>query len=254
MKTPARTTAEVIDRFNAAFQNHDPTLLEDLVGCQMPSAGRVHPEYQRWQLGDKLWMYPPDKLDGLGHALLARHEPGRALAFATRQIGTPQSAPYDGSWTFVLEPLDAHSARLLVRGRAAGPRPLFGAAFDHLVFEPLHFMMERKMLESIKTLAEGGRTSLTWDNAQLLTFALAFMLMLCSAGLVLVRERWSVPLAAFIAASAAFQLLTLLQPPPVVGLVLVVTLTAILLVPRHQPSCARAVRRRHAQLTRDARS
>jgi hypothetical protein len=135
----------------AGFYSYE--LLEDLVGCEMPSTDRVHPEFQRWELGDELWMYPASKAGGVGHALLVRYESERALVFATRQTGTLPPEPYDGSWAFVLEPIDPTTTRLLVRGRASGPRGFFGAGFDHFVFEPVHFFMERKMMESIKIYA-----------------------------------------------------------------------------------------------------
>ena len=73
-------------------------ILEDLAGCEMENADRRHPEFQHWAVGDKLWMYPPHKLDGLGHAVLMRFESGRALGFGTKRPGTPLSAPPDGSW------------------------------------------------------------------------------------------------------------------------------------------------------------
>src|SRR3954467_14058608 len=41
-------------------------VLEDLAGCSMENADRIHPEFQAWKAGDKLWMYPPEKLHGMG--------------------------------------------------------------------------------------------------------------------------------------------------------------------------------------------
>src|SRR5215208_6310443 len=43
-------------------------LLENLVGCRMPVTDVLRPERQTWNVGDKLWMYPPDKASGLGFA------------------------------------------------------------------------------------------------------------------------------------------------------------------------------------------
>src|SRR6185312_15469564 len=58
-------------------------LLENLAGCDMKNAEWIHPEFQKWRIGDKLWMYPPDRAAGIGHALLLRFEPGEAMGFAT---------------------------------------------------------------------------------------------------------------------------------------------------------------------------
>lgn len=40
-------------------------LLENLVGTNMHNVDTLNPALQRWKIGDKLWMYPPDKLGGL---------------------------------------------------------------------------------------------------------------------------------------------------------------------------------------------
>jgi hypothetical protein len=215
----------------AGFYSYE--LLEDLVGCKMPSTDRIHPEFQSWKPGDKLWMYPSQKFEGVGHARLVRYEPGRVLVFATRQTGTTPPEPYDGSWGFVLEPLDGNTSRLLVRGRAGGPRAFFGAAFDHFVFEPIHFVMERRMMEGIKTYAEGGRTSWGWDLAQLSTWAAAFILMLLSAISVLRGPAWAEALGTYIAACGLFQVLTLVQPSPLLGASLVIGVGVLRWVPRY---------------------
>ena len=58
-----------------------------------------------------------------------------------------------GSWGFILEPLDAsHTLAGTFAGRNAGKLAsrVMGAAF----WDPAHFFMERKMLKTIKTLAE----------------------------------------------------------------------------------------------------
>jgi len=39
-ETPARTIHEVIDRYNAAFRVHDPTLLEDLLSDEREGLSR----------------------------------------------------------------------------------------------------------------------------------------------------------------------------------------------------------------------
>jgi hypothetical protein len=203
-------------------------LLEDLVGCEMPGAERVYPEHQSWKPGDKLWMYPPSKLHGLGSAPLARYEEGRVLAFATRRIGSQDPSAFDGSWSFVLQPIDAATTRLLVRGRAAGGRGMLGTAFDRLVFDSVHFVMERKTMEGIKLRAEGGHGSKDADTVQVALWTLTFALFLVAGVLAVKREQWLRPLAAFATAGIVFQLLTFLQPPVVVGAALVLAAAAVL--------------------------
>ena len=59
----------------------------------------------------------------------------------------------DWTWAFVLEPVDG-GCRLIVRVRA-DPRPSV-LALALPVLEPVHFVMERKMLRTIKRRAEAA--------------------------------------------------------------------------------------------------
>jgi hypothetical protein len=202
-------------------------LLENLVGTDMDYVDVLRPELQHWKLGDKLWMYPPDKLAGAGHAVLQRFDPERALVFGTRQIGTPVGQPTDGTWAFVLQPIDAASTRLFVRGRAAAARSAAQRAFDRLVFEPAHFVMERKMMEGIKARAEGGAGSPATDVLEVVLFAVCFALFVGAAVRVV---RWPTArrsLTVILAAGLAFQLLTFVQPPWIVGFLIVVSLVVL---------------------------
>ncbi|HXI55740.1 MAG TPA: hypothetical protein VNO55_06760 [Polyangia bacterium] len=199
-------------------------VLEDLVGCEMPNLQHLDPALQHWRLGDKLWMYPPRKLNGAGSATLLAWEPGHAMAFATRQIGKPVDAPADGSWSFVVAPLGPEQSRLVIRGRVADGQGPLTAAFTLLVFEPMHFAMERKTMVSIKTLAEGGRLSGTADVVAVILWTVTFLAFVFTGGLVLVggeTVRWVVT---FLGAGLLFQVLTLAQPPLWFGVPLVVIL------------------------------
>lgn len=208
------------------FYSYD--LLENLVGCEMPTEDRLRPERQSWTLGDKLWMYPPDKAGGIGFATLRSYLPGRALAFATRAVGTPLAAPEDGSWAFVLEPLSPTSTRLLVRGRAAPGRSWLGKAFDRLVFEPIHFVMERRMLLGLRQLVEAGQRARLANHLQVGLWVIGFGLVCWSAVRVVKRRRWLAALGSFLAACVVFQVLTLAQPGLLVGALLVTSLAALL--------------------------
>jgi hypothetical protein len=204
-------------------------LLEDLVGCDMPRAQEILPGAQDWRPGDSLWMYPPAKLDGMGGAPLLAYVPGRALAFGTWYAGTAHDGPPDGSWGFVLAPADAGSTRLLVRGRGIPSAGWFATAFDHVVFEPPHFVMERRMMEGIQRFAEGRRPfSRAGDAAHVLVWMAMLAVFLWALGTVLRRRRWLGPLAIAAAAAVGFQLVTLAQPPPWLGALLAAGLAAAL--------------------------
>lgn len=199
-------------------------ILENLVGARMRNVDELRPELQTWKVGDKLWMYPPDKLGGAGHALLLQIDPGRALVFGTRQIGTATEVPPDGTWTFVVRPIDADHTRLIARSRAAGQRSPVLRMFDLFVFEPTHFVMERKMLEGIKARAEGRAPSPTADLLEAGAFFACFVLFV-AASVRLVRWPDALPeLFMVLATGVTFQLLTFLQPPWVVGAIAVLVL------------------------------
>jgi hypothetical protein len=208
------------------FYSYD--LLENLVGCDMPTTDRLRAERQSWRIGDKLWMYPKNRAGGVGFATLRAYVPGRALGFGTHAVGTRPSAPEDGSWSFVLEPVDDSATRLLVRGRGAGGRSLLGVVFDRSIFEPVHFVMERRMMIGIKQLAEGSDRGRFLNHLQVGLWVVAFCLIVVAVVRVLRRERWRRPLVGFVAAAAVFQILTLGQPFFVVGLALLLLVTGIL--------------------------
>ena len=59
-----------------------------------------------------------------------------------------------GSWGFILEPIDASHTRLLARLRGGTPPTLAAKAVGAAFWDPAHFFMERRMLKTIKRLAE----------------------------------------------------------------------------------------------------
>jgi uncharacterized protein YndB with AHSA1/START domain len=106
--------------------------LENLAGCEMKNADRVHPEWQHRELGEIVHLHPA------GGLRVSVFEPGRALGL-------------EGWGTFVLEPLGVARTRLIARGGV--PR---GAATvsNAALMEIPHFLMERRMLLGIKERAE----------------------------------------------------------------------------------------------------
>jgi hypothetical protein len=204
-------------------------LLENAVGCDMPTADRLRPDRQVWQAGDRLWMYPNYRAGGIGFATLRVYVPGRALAFATRAPGTPLSAPEDGSWTFFLQPVDATTSRLIVRGRVAAGRPTAGLVLDEAVFGPMHFVMQRRMMTGIKQLAEGSDRGRVANHLAVALWIIAGAQIIAALIFVLRRTHWARPLLGLAASALTFELLTLGQPPLVAGCVCVASAGALLL-------------------------
>ena len=120
------------------FYSYD--FLENLVGCQLHSADRIVPEWQEPLLGD----------------LVSLHPTGPQLPI---QILEPQQHFVVGqTWGFHLIPIDAESTRFVVRTRG-GYEPALGNRFLnflvwHGLYEPIHFVMERKMMLGIKRRSE----------------------------------------------------------------------------------------------------
>ena len=177
-------------------------------------------------------MYPPYRAGGVGFATLRTFIPGYALAFGTHAIGTPATAPEDGSWTFVVQPLDRYTTRLLFRGRIRR-QSLAAAAFTAAFFEPAHFVMERRTLIGIKQLVEEGDRHRWGNHVQVGLWTVTFALFVMSAVMVVKRRDWQRPLATFAAAGIVFQVLTLTQPHIAAGLALVLALVCFLYWPPH---------------------
>jgi hypothetical protein len=121
------------------------TWLENLVGCDMHNADRIVPEWQELKVGDEVWLHP--KAPPLRVLLI---EPERSIVL-------------EKCWGFFLRPIDEHTTRLIIRGRGDFNPDLNNALLNLIlwrgVFEPAHFIMERKMLFGIKQRAEASAVS-----------------------------------------------------------------------------------------------
>jgi hypothetical protein len=117
-------------------------------GMEIENAQGILPQYQSLQPGDAL-----DRAGGMiVHAVEADHY---------LVLGPPDSIDWlQCTWCFLLEPVDAHTTRLITRVRARfdfmralrSMPPLMWPFW--LLIDPGVFVMERKMLMEIKRLAE----------------------------------------------------------------------------------------------------
>lgn len=129
------------------------TWLENLFGAHMHNVYQIMPEWQSRKVGDTMWMTPSEKYGGKGCMRVARLDPGRAMVLVSPDdydsVVTKGVAPH-GVWTFILDPVDDRTTRLILRSRS-GPKE---GPLRFLVFDPAHFIMERKMMLTIRDLAE----------------------------------------------------------------------------------------------------
>ena len=145
------------------FYTYD--VLENMAGLGIQSANQIRPEWQTLHTGDSIHISPvtPLKVEVL--------EPNRALVLHT--VMSPFTAElvdaadpatpafFDWTWAFILDESTALTTRLIVRVRASYKPDALRVAVLALL-EPVHFLMERGMLQGIKSRAESddaGNTS-----------------------------------------------------------------------------------------------
>jgi len=144
-----------IGQDRAGFYSY--TWLENLARCAMPRVERIVPEWQERTLGERIWLARRDRYRGEARQIVVRIEPGRVLALASpidwgRIVR--REASRGGTWTFILAPSGNGRTRLVARSRGPEAPGLALRLFHLAIFAPVHFIMERRMLLRIATLAE----------------------------------------------------------------------------------------------------
>ena len=145
-----------IGQGRGGFYSYD--LLENVMGLDINSAGRILPQFQNLQVGDTIPLEP----EGGGYTVAAI-EPGRHLVLFTEGAGTSEldsafrQANAATTWTFLLQRLEGERTRLVVRWRArwdllSSPMSLLIG----LTLDPIEFLMEQKMMRGIKERAEAA--------------------------------------------------------------------------------------------------
>jgi proline iminopeptidase len=132
----------------------------------VPSAERVHPEWQDVAVGDR-WSSVPS---GAAWFEVAAVERERFLALRA-PLDMRGGKPFDVSrarprmysdslWAFLLEELPGRRTRLIVSGYAAGrPKLLFTIA-KFILWEPTHWIMQTRQFANLKRRSESSvRTS-----------------------------------------------------------------------------------------------
>ena len=115
----------------------------------VPSAERIHPEWQDLERGGRIVSTP----DGRFWFDVAALERERTLVLRAR-IGRPRFWT-DSTWGFHLRPTGDRGTRLVVQGRGAGhPRPLV-ALVNRLTWEPAHWIMQLRQFAGLRRRAEG---------------------------------------------------------------------------------------------------
>lgn len=115
------------------------TVLENMLGCHMRNTDQLHPEWQQLKAGDEVTFHPKTPkvqvliLEENRHMVLG--EVGKYL------------------WAFHLKALPDGQTRMVVRA-LSGSKGAIERSVEILFWEPAHFVMERKMMLTVKRLAE----------------------------------------------------------------------------------------------------
>jgi hypothetical protein len=117
---------------------------------------RIDPDLPPLAVGDTMPFYPGAPMT------VAVANPPRALVLWQVTVGgkaIDPAGPWGDnhvawSWTFVLEPVDATTTRLLVRMRVSYQPTAKRAPYMWLLVEPAHFVMGRRQLLGIRRRAE----------------------------------------------------------------------------------------------------
>jgi hypothetical protein len=132
--------------------------LENLMGLDIHSAAAIRPEWQDLHVGEDYVTLDPDETMKMTVAVL---EPERAFVIRSGAPGAPPQAPgsfFRGelawSWGFYLEPRDERTTRLLIRCRGAWADTTAAKLAKPVLLEPVHFLMEERMLRGIRERAE----------------------------------------------------------------------------------------------------
>jgi hypothetical protein len=139
-----------IGQGRGGFFSYD--FLENLFDLEIHNVYDIRPDLQHLKVGDFVrsahegWL--GGRFDDKAGWFVVGLEPNHYLVL--------RDEIEHGSWAFVLNRLPDNKTRLLIRARGDRPVGMLKKMFHHSVFEPAHFLMERKMMLTLKDLAENG--------------------------------------------------------------------------------------------------
>ena len=128
----------------AGFYSYD--WLERAFFVDVRNVSEIRPEWQQRQRGDFVPAAQPHYLGGVF---------GRNVGWTVTHVEPGRALVLDHWGAFLLEPIGPDRTRFIVRSSIGGPEtPAWGAGLTLALFELPHFIMERKMMLTIKAHAE----------------------------------------------------------------------------------------------------
>ncbi len=120
--------------------------LERAFGVQIRNVNEIRPEWQRREVGELLRATQPTYLGGMF---------GPDLGWTIKDVQVERALVLEYWGAFVLLPTEDGKTRFIIRTTVSNERiPAWAAALDVLTFQLPHFIMERRMMLEIKSLAE----------------------------------------------------------------------------------------------------
>jgi hypothetical protein len=128
----------------AGFYSYD--WLERSFGVRIHNAAEIRPEWQSRAVGDFVRATQPGYLGGLF---------GNDLGWRVTAVEPNRAMVLEHWGAFVLLPTEDGRTRFIIRSTTSNPAiPAWAAAVDLLAFQLPHFIMERRMMLTIKERAE----------------------------------------------------------------------------------------------------
>jgi len=135
---------------------------ENIFGCGCTwETDQIFPEWQSIQIGDIVYMAHPKCIPNLSNMMICYLEREEDLVFLLKPYFTSELSDHRGrgTWDFhLISQSDGKTTRLLSRISEEIPRnPILGflsVIKSNIFFVPVDFVMRRKMLRTIKRLAE----------------------------------------------------------------------------------------------------
>ena len=132
------------------------TWLENLFLADMHNADRINPQWQTRQRGDTVWLTRKGRYRGNARTVVAEYEPGHVMILVSPpnyEKLAQSGPPIDATWSVMLEPEGENASRLIMRWRGQSTGWVRQAS-GYFLFDPCHFIMERRMMLGIKERAE----------------------------------------------------------------------------------------------------
>jgi len=121
-----------------------------MIGIPVKNVEVLLPDYQLLEFGTEIKLHPNASAIPIGALLEARY-----ICFGETGNTTTNTPDPRRSWSIYIEPINQKSCRLILRSCIEELRvPTLGKRLGLALEEPIDFLMEQRMLRTIRRLAE----------------------------------------------------------------------------------------------------